>query len=166
MDLKEFEVDPESDGIRDSSIRAVQSSDIDALSMIMKIAGFALLFLTLPAQRDSGWIAGLMLLVGIGYLTFGFAFGAYARWAWWGSVLLLIPLSVFFTVVGFITYALGVVDGPFAIFPAICSLTVFYVGWVLFSKGGRSRYVETVAAIQHAKEDPESVAGQAFQRKR
>ena len=143
----------------------VRSRDFEALALVMKFIGgiitlFGVVFLFLS---DARIVAAMLLTVGLLYVLFAFAFESFKRWAWVGTVVLLLPLALLMSIVGGVLHEML---GILALFPAVAASSVLYVGWVLLSKHGRSRYFETVDAIERAKADPQSAAGQFLSRSR
>lgn len=89
----------------------------------------------------------------------GFGLGAYHRWAWYGAVVILLPMTIVVSLASMFAAALD----PIYLF-VVCLWPIFcgYVAWVLMSQGGRRRYFETYAATARAKQDPDSLAGRRF----
>ena len=89
----------------------------------------------------------------------GFGLGAYHRWAWYGAVVILLPMTIVVSLAALFAAALN----PIYLF-VVCLWPVFcaYVAWVLMSQGGRQRYFESCAATARAKQNPDSLAGRRF----
>jgi hypothetical protein len=150
---------------RGSRARTPQSREFQLLSIMMTGCGGLVTLVAIPlvlfsGSRLPGWI---MLLIGVSYLVTGFGFSGYHRWAWYFSVLLVLPASLLISLAAVALMLRAVYQGRIvSIFAPLMALFVFYVGWVLLSKGGRARYYETVEAIQRARNDPDSLAGRSL----
>jgi hypothetical protein len=142
-----------------------QSREVQLLSIMMTGCGGLVALFALPAVFFSGSrVPGtIMLLMGLSYLVTGFGFSRYHRWAWYVAVVVVLPASLLISLAAVVLTLSAVLQSTIvSTFAPLTVLFVLYAGWVLLSKGGRTRYYETVEAIQRARHDPNSLAGRSL----
>lgn len=137
--------------------------DFDVLAIILKFVGGCLLLVALLILLAGARIAAIGVGIGVLFVATGYGIAAYKTWAWYSAAVIMPILVVVFSITSFLEVATSKVWFYFEAFPVAFT---GYVAWVLFSKGGRARYRVAGEAILKAKANPDSVAGQLYQRRR
>ena len=134
------------------------------LAFQFKLLGGAMFLFGLLIVFGNHWIGGSLLAAGTAFLVTGYGISSYKPWGWYAGAILVLPLLILSIVLAGL---FGIVRGHFALIAVLVILPpyCYYTAWTLFSKGGRQRYAETVAAIQSAKENPDSMAGRMWRRR-
>jgi hypothetical protein len=110
------------------------------------------------------WLGGFLVITGAAFLVTGFGIGSYRSWGWFAGAVLVVPLLVVASILALL-FAIFY-GGVFAIVALVITpLYCYYIGWTLFSRAGRQRYQESVAAMASARDNPDSAAGRLYRRK-
>ena len=103
------------------------------------------------------------MAVGSSLLAIAYGLNAFKMWAWYAAVVVMPPIAVIFSIVSLVEWRFNTLWFLYTGFPVFfCG----YVGWVLFSKGGRTRYRAASDARRRAKANPDTVAGRIYRRRR
>ena len=107
---------------------------------------------------------GLVVLApGIICLVVGIGLGRFRPWAWYGAIAILVPMNLVVGVAGLIVIGWS---GGVSVLTLIMVLSASYVLWVLLSRGGRQRYLQLAEAMAFADENPDTLTGRAFGKRR
>ena len=143
------------------SRKGPQEREFSNLSLQLKAIGGLITLIGLLATI-ANWYWTPMLVIGVAICVFGWGLGVYKPWAWFGAVLLLLPLSLLILVLtGFLFLNQGAIGIPLLTAP----IYLWYVLWVLLSKRGRDRYREMGEARLRARDNPDSIAGRLYRKR-
>lgn len=140
--------------------RGVGVSDYINLSMFLKFWGGLIAVIGILVTMLTLW--GITVIVaGVGTIVVGIGLGKYRPWAWWGAVIILIPYNIIGCAVATILTGF---EMRISVGAGLTLISLFYVSWVLLSKGGRKRYRQLAVASKQIDQKPNSIAAR-FRRK-
>lgn len=137
--------------------------DFDALALVLKIVGGPTVFVASLLLLGRAWQGLVVMAVGSSLLAIAYGLNAFKMWAWYATVVVMPPIAVIFSIISLFEWRFNTLWFLYTGFPVFfCG----YVGWVLFSKGGRTRYRAACEARRRAKANPDSLAGRMYRRRR
>lgn len=135
--------------------------DFDSLALVLKIVGGAAILVAPVLLVGRVWQGIVVLAVGSSLLAIAYGLNAFKMWAWYAAVIVMPPIAIIFSIISLFEWRFNTFWFLYTGFPVFfCG----YVGWVLFSKGGRTRNRAASDARRRAKANPESIAGRMYRR--
>lgn len=137
--------------------------DFDSLALVLKMVGWAAIIIAPVLLAGRVWQGIVALAVGLSLLAIAYGLNAFKMWAWYAAAIVMPPIALIFSIVSIVGWRFNTF---WFLYPGFPIFLCGYVGWVLFSKGGRTRYRAACEARRRAKANPDSLAGRMYRRRR